>query len=413
MSAETALLDRLAPGLVSSDTPAHRWLRDHGLPTASDEPWRSTPIRRMLTGGWEAGPAQLLDRGAVDDLVGAHVGPRLVFVDGVFADHLSDADGLPSSVSYRTETPGPTTSRPARYDGFQALNEATSNGAIVIQVAVDAVDSCVAEVALHVVHLTTCAVSQPRTIVHIEDGAQLTLIESYAGTAGSSLTNASTVLSLGTDSRLTHRRLVTGPSGATHVGHTAVTQHERSELHAWSLLAGIGAARNAIDVVLRGDGAVAELEGLDVPVGDQEHDTAITVEHAASQGTSRQHFKGVVDGRARTSFGGHVIVATGTAGNDAAQRTRSLLLRPTAQADVRPWLEIFADDVRCSHGATVGRIDEEALFFLRSRGIPREEARHMLVGAFAAELLDSLHLPSLRSFVDATVAGALGGGRGS
>ena len=407
--AASALLDRLIPGLATSDTPAHRWLRDHGLPTTSDEPWRSTPLDRMLTGAWNAGPTRSIDRTAVDVLVGAHAGPRLVFVDGVFDGELSDVAGLPGSISYRTDTSTPVAAHPARYDAFQAVNEAASAGAVVIHVAIDADDTCVADVAVHVVHLTTGAVSHPRTIVDIEDGAHLTLIESYAGTAGSSLTNASTVLSLGTDARLTHRRLVTGPAGATHVGHTAVTQHDGAELRSWSLLAGVGAARNAIDVVLGGDRALAELEGLDLPVGDQEHDTAITVEHAASQGTSRQRFKGVVDGRARTSFGGHVIVAAGTVGNDAGQTSRSLLLQPTAQADIRPWLEIFADDVRCSHGATVGRLDEEALFFLRSRGIPRDEARHMLVGAFAAELLDSLHLPTLRSFVEATVAGVLAG----
>lgn len=402
----SALLERLVPDVGTTDTPAHRWLRDHGLPSPRDEAWRYTPLDRLLLGSWQPGDAVPADRAAIDRMAGAHGGPRLVFVDGAFAVGLSDLDGLPHGVGSRHGGSSSGAARPARYDGFQAANEAARTGAAVLHVAAD---TCVADVAVHVVHLTTGAVSHPRTIVELEPGARLTLIESYAGTASGSLTNASTTLALGDGAHLTHHRLVTGPIGAAHVGHVAVTQDTAAELRSWSLLAGIGTARHAIDVVLRGERAIADLEGLDLPVGNQEHDTAVTVEHAASHDTSRQHFKGVVDGRARTSFGGHVIVAAGTVGSDAGQTNRSLLLQPTARADTRPWLEIFADDVRCSHGATVGRLDDDALFFLRSRGIRRDDARRMLVGAFAAELIESLHLPTLRSFVEATVADVLAG----
>src|SRR5690606_4895824 len=145
--------------------------------------------------------------------------------------------------------------------------------------------------------------------------------------------------------------------------------------------------RSAVDVRFAGDGARADLDGLHLPTGHQQHEHAVTVDHAASHGTSTQRFKGVVAGHGRRAFSGHVIVRPGTVATDASQSNPNLVLRPTAQADTRPWLEIFADDVRCAHGATVGRLDEDALFYLRSRGIPLAEARAMLVAAFAGEVV--------------------------
>ena len=324
------------------------------------------------------------------DLVSTQDAPRIVFVDGHVDGDLSDIAGLPAGVSCHSE----------RAEGAGASEVA------VIRVATDA---GVGEATIGVVHLTTGEGQRSRTVVDLEPGARLTLTERFAGTGPVSVTDATTELSLGAGARLTHHRLVTGPSGAAHVGHTAATVDEGAELRSWSLLAGIGSARATVDVVLRGDRALARLEGLDLAVGEEDHDTAVSVEHAASHGTSRQHFKGVAGGRARTSFGGRVLVPAGTVGNDAGQITRGLLLQPTARADARPWLEIFADDVRCSHGATVGRLDEDALFFLRSRGIPRDHARRMLVGAFAAEVLEAIELPDLRAFVEATIAEVLAG----
>jgi Fe-S cluster assembly protein SufD len=190
-----------------------------------------------------------------------------------------------------------------------------------------------------------------------------------------------------------------------------VEQAAGSKVRSWSLLAGTEIARNAITVVLQGDDAVLDLSGLYLSAGTQRHDTAVTVEHTASRGTSRQHVRGVVGDRARGSFSGHVIVAAGTTGTDAGQTSRSLLLSPTAEADTRPWLEIFADDVRCTHGATVGRLDADALFYLRTRGIPAEEARAMLVDGFVAETTEDLEPVSLRSFVTAVAASTFGADR--
>ncbi|MBK8332598.1 MAG: SufD family Fe-S cluster assembly protein [Acidimicrobiaceae bacterium] len=142
--------------------------------------------------------------------------------------------------------------------------------------------------------------------------------------------------------------------------------------------------------------------------GRQRHDTVVTVDHAASRCASTQRFTGVIDDHGRGSFSGEIIVRPGTVATDAHQSNRNLVLSPNAEADTRPWLQILADDVRCTHGATVGRLDDEALFYLRSRGIPLDEARTMLIGAFIRDVTDAIPHPSLRTHVAAIIAASNG-----
>ena len=178
-----------------------------------------------------------------------------------------------------------------------------------------------------------------------------------------------------------------------------MAQATGSTVRATSIMAGGRIARAAIDVSFDGTDARTDVVGLYTPSGEQRHDNVVTVDHRSSRCTSNVVFRGIVGGHARGSFSGHVIVRPDTVGTDAHQSNRNLVLEPTAQADTRPWLEIFADDVRCTHGATVGRLDDAALFYLRSRGIPLEQARTMLVDAFAAEVVDAIGPPSLREHV--------------
>jgi Fe-S cluster assembly protein SufD len=191
---------------------------------------------------------------------------------------------------------------------------------------------------------------------------------------------------------------------AIHVGRTAIEQGADSSVRVASIMTGALIARSAIGVRLTGPEARSDLSGLYLPRGHQRHDNVITVDHAASRCTSTQQFRGIVDDHGRGSFSGHVLVRPGTIGTDARQSNRNLVLAPTAQVDTRPWLEILADDVRCTHGATVGRLDEEALFYLRSRGIPVDRSRAMLVAAFAAEVIDAITPASLRDRVAAAFA---------
>jgi Fe-S cluster assembly protein SufD len=325
-----------------------------------------------------SGGAPVSSLAEIERLAGHHEGPRLVYVDGAFAADLSDAGGL-----------GPT----------------ATDGALVRVAEGIALDAPVT-----VVHVGATSASHPRTTIELEAGASATVIEAYVGLAPAHVADARTDVRVEAGASLTRYRLVHEGPEAEHTGHTQVTQAAGSTVRTWSLLAGAVVACDAVDVSLQGAGADVDLAGLYLPVGHQRHDIGVTVEHAGDDGTSRQRFRGVVDDAALGTFNGRIVVGQGTHGNDAAQLNRCLLLTSTAEADSRPWLEIFADDVRCTHGATVGQLDEDALFYLRSRGIPRAAARRLLIAGFVDELVGDIDVATVRALV-ADVVTSTGGGR--
>lgn len=397
--------------------PARRWIEAHGLPDAHQEAWKYTPVAAIaarLDGAQPAGPATVT-RAVVDERAGDHGGARLVFVNGIHAPALSDG-AAPGGVLWGAAGAvggPPAIDDPERYDGFQALNRLARTDTAVIVVD----DGFPLEAPIHVVHVTVPVdgptLAQPRTRIHLGRGGALTLVESYIGLSGddsSTVTNAATTITLEAGAALVHHRVQDAAPGAVHVGHTRVRLGAGAQLRSTSIQLGAAIGRHALDVTLAGPGARADLAGLYLPTAGERHDTVVTVDHAASGGTSRQRFKGVIGDDGRGSFSGHVIVRRGTTGTDAHQSNRNLLLSRTAQADTRPWLEIFADDVRCSHGATVGRLDDDALFYLRSRGIALDDARAMLVAAFADEITSLVEPASLRAHVQAAVAARIGVG---
>lgn len=405
------VLDRLLPAQVAGARAerGRAWLADHGLPSGREEPWRYTPVDELIAALALAAPtADRVDpvtRAIVDDLAGDHGGPRLVCVNGTLVAGLSDLDpdveGLWLGGADRLrERPRPTGVEEEPADGFHALNWAAGPDVIAVLVGPGAQ----IEEPVHVVHLSAPGsaptANHPRTVVRLGPGSRLRLIESYVGRPGHAFTNASTRLVVGEAGALVHDRIQREPDDAHHVGRTAAEVAAGGQLRSSSVMLGARIARSALAVQLLGDGADVRLDGLFAPTGHQHHDTVVTVDHRASHGTSAQRFKGVVDDHARGCFTGHVIVRPGTTGTDASQSNPNLVLRPTARADSRPWLEILADDVRCTHGATVGRLDDDALFYLRSRGIPLDRARAVLVAAFTAEIVDGLSSPSLRDHLN-------------
>ena len=414
MTATDTIVERLAAGAVDeAASRARAWLATHGFPHGRDEAWHYTPVDEILAtlagAVPAAGPAGHLDRSIVDDLAGDHGGRRIVFVNGVYVPQLSDDRPLPpgfhfgplaepSGVPAMLGTPGGDP-----LDGFDALNRLAAGEAAVVRSPPGArLDS-----PLHVVHLGvpgrgTTAV-HPRTFVHAAAESRINVIETYAGLPGAMVTNASSTVHVGAGAVVAYHRIQAEAPGVTHLGRTRIGQAAGSELRAVSIMTGADIARLTLDVVLNGREARTTLDGLYVPRHRQRHDHVVTVDHAASACTSRQRFKGIVDGHARGSFGGRIIVRSGTVATDASQSNHNLLLSSTAQADTQPWLEIFADDVRCTHGATVGRLDDDALFYLRSRGVPLAEARAMLIAAFADEVIARIAPESLQQRVAATV----------
>lgn len=417
MNAAALLFDRLVTpgGQDEHAAEALAWLRAHDLPDRDDEAWRYTPVDRILAALATATVAPVgaahahdLSPPLVSDLAGDH-GHRIVLVNGACAPHLSD--------------PGPAASwigggRPQAVDGdpgdgftdaFDALNAAASPGVTVLRVPPGAaLDSPV-----HIVHVAIggrdVSVAQPRIVIDAGEGSDVSVVESYVSLGDGTLTNASTRLVVGEAATVTHRRVQAERASALHVGSTRIDLAARSSVRSTSLQLGGAVARGALDVRLCGADARVELDGLYAPVGEQWHDNVVTVDHLAPRCASTQRFHGIVGDRARGCFTGHVIVRPGAGSTDAKQTNRNLVLSRTAQADTRPWLEILADDVRCAHGATVGRLDEEALFYLRSRGIPLAQSRAMLVAAFAADVLDAVTPWSLREQITAMVANRASG----
>jgi Fe-S cluster assembly protein SufD len=424
-SATTALLDRLTPPdfarpgepawMREDRTRAHAWLQANGLPTAHDEAWKYTPLDDILATVFEPAPTPSdghLDAATVDRLAGDHCRCRLVFVNGTFAPELSRAGAESRDVVVGNQAlllagrPG-AMSAPlvavldrSRFDGFQAINRAAGQDTAALLIAPDA---DVVE-PIHVVHLSVPGdpptASHPRTVIDVAAGSRLTVIETYAGLSGRSLTNAATVIAVGPGAGLTHYKVQNEAAESVHVAHTAIRQAAGSDVRSCTVMLGADIARNAVDVVLAGAGATLEVDGLYLPSGKQRHDNVVTVEHGASSCTSRQLFKGVIDDHARGSFSGRIIVGADTVATDAGQTSRSLLLQGTAEADSRPWLEIFADDVKCTHGATVGRLDDEAMFYMRSRGIAEGDARAMLIGAFVNEIIEGIRPEALRAYLE-------------
>ena len=397
-------------------------------PSAREEAWRYTPVdeivARMGAAAAAATPASdaSVSRQTVDALAGSHGGHRLVFVNGVYEPGLSDHDVLPAGLwcGLADLSPSRATANLAfvgidrASDGFLARNHADGHdtAAVVVDPGVRITEP------VHVVHFSVprhaggpaevSTLSHPRTIIDVGADSRIALIQTYCGLDGSVVTNASTTIRVGRRAEVDHWRVQSESVAATHVGDTRIEQHEGSRMRMISVTVGGDIARNAIGVHLHGPDAQTELIGVNVSNGRQRHDTVVTVDHVASRCASTQRFTGVVDDHGRSSFSGEIIVRPGTVATDARQSNRNLILSPNAEADTRPWLRILADDVRCAHGATVGRLDDDALFYLRSRGIPLEMARTMLIGAFIRDVTDAIPHPSLRTHVETIIAASNG-----
>ncbi|MEI2640475.1 MAG: Fe-S cluster assembly protein SufD [Microthrixaceae bacterium] len=391
------------------------WLGANGLPTRQDEAWKYSPLKDLL--------ARPLDRIASDDdglavdpsAIEAALGSinsveseiRIVLVDGVYREDLSDdaeADGLTigsvgtTAIDLTETSSDPSSAVRSRVDGFEMLNRGLGSAGVVVVAG----DGRAVERPVHVVHLwsgsSDALLVQPHINIHVGVNAQLSVIESFVA-AGSTFTNALTTVVIEADGMLRHYKLQSQATGSVHLSHVAVTQRRGSSLEAGAFMFGSSIGRNSIDVIAEGDRTSTDLFGLYLPRGSQHIDNVVTVEHAGHHGSSSQIYKGVIDDHARGSFSGHIIVDHGTVGTDAHQSNKSLLLDPVAQSDSRPWLEIFADDVSCTHGSAIGQLDPESMFYLRSRGIPLDDARAILVGGFINEVVDKVRSESIRHHV--------------
>ena len=291
----------------------------------------------------------------------------------------------------------------ARYAGFHnnafvALNTAFMSDGVLIRIP----NGAVIEEPIHLVFTSSQqdrpTVSYPRTLILAGRNSQAAIIEEYRGADGSLyLTNAVTELVVGEGAVIEHYKLEKEGDQALHFGAFEVRQARSSIFTSHSIALGGALVRNELNVVLDGEGAECALNGLYVAGGQQHIDNYTTLDHAQPRTTSYELYKGILDGSAQGVFHGRIIVRQDAQKTDAIQRNKNLLLSGKAVINTKPQLEIYANDVRCTHGATVGQVDPEALFYLRSRGIGHQDARNLLTYAFASEMIERMKFEPLRS----------------
>ncbi len=404
-----------------------------GFPTTKNEDWHFTsvaPIAERVFRAASVNARGVSSEGSTAGMVasadlerftfGQPRWHRLVFVNGEFAADLSSFAGLGSSVRVnglaRALRSG--TGRPERHLGkiaafeqhsFTALNTAFIRDGAFIEILPDAV----LDEPIHLVFVSEGdgeSVSHPRNLIVAAPHSRAAIIESYVSIRDSIyFTNAVTEVMLGDGARLDHYKIQRESESAFHVGTIQVRQARNSEFNSFSFAVGGSLARTNIYTSLDGDAATCTLNGLYLADGKQHIDNQTSIEHIAPNCPSHEVYKGVLDGRSHGVFNGKVYVHPEAQKTDGKQSNNNLLLSSTARVDTKPQLEIFADDVRCTHGATVGRLDDMAMFYLNSRGIGAERARVLLTYAFAADVLEMIPLEPLKRQLEEMVLARFAG----
>jgi Fe-S cluster assembly protein SufD len=401
-----------------------------GFPTTKNEEWKYTsvaPIARV--------PFQPVWAGEqISPEAGEPVAPpsteadcsRLVFVDGRFSPDFSSLGTLSSGVKVSSLSQAlengavPLEAHLARHADFQdhafvALNTAFIEDGAFIEIARETV----VEKAIYLVYISSApegkpVVSHPRNLIVVGRGAQATFVESYLGTNGTAyFTNAVTEVVVGENATVDYAKIEEEGEQAFHVATVHFHQQRSSAVHSTSIQFGGSLVREDMRTVLDGEGCESTLNGLYVIGGRQHVDNHTTIDHAKPHCGSRELYKGVLDGQATGVFNGKIIVRKDAQKTDSKQSNKNLLLSRDSVINTKPQLEIYADDVKCTHGATIGQIDQEAVFYLRSRGIGLDEARAMLTQAFASDVIGKIRFAPLRDRLKDTLLERLAEGHKS
>ncbi|MGQ3685544.1 MAG: Fe-S cluster assembly protein SufD [Candidatus Loosdrechtia sp.] len=381
-----------------------------GFPGRRDEDWKYTDLKLVARRSFVPGPVIELPAPAIEGLDG----PALVFVNG----RLMAGQELPAGATVMPLAEAIAQGHPACRELLGRVVEPARHRFAELATALFA-DGLLLELApgtvlaqpLRLVFLAggaeTPVLACPRILVSAGANSRATLIEHYAAAPGEALSLPVTELALGQGAHLEHYRLQEESTEAFHIGLLAGRLDRDASLVSHSLSVGGRIARLDLDVALTGPGARVELNGLYVVRQGQHADNHTRVDHAVPRTTSDLLYRGVLAGKSRAVFNGKAIVRHGAAGTDARQSNANLLLSPQAEVDTKPELEIYADEVKCAHGATTGQLDATALFYLRSRGLDADTARSLLTFAFADTVLARMALAPLRRHAEALVVGRL------
>ncbi|HEY7612588.1 MAG TPA: Fe-S cluster assembly protein SufD [Gemmatimonadales bacterium] len=396
-----------------------------GFPTARDEEWRFTPVAPIAQRTWRPAGGESADIPAerlTPFVFGHPEWSTLVFVDGAYSEALSRVANVPAGVKVGSladalrgsgELLQAHLTRHAPVEGspFTAVNTAAfrDGGLLYVPAGLDL------ERPVHFVYVATAAAEgvaiHPRNLIVVERGARASVIESYVTLAPGAVYWANPVseVSAAEGSWLEHTRIQRESERAYHVGLTHVNQRRDSHYRSFSMAMGAALARHNLHVRLNDENIETLMYGLYLTRGEQVVDNHTAIYHDQPNCRSWEVYKGVLDGRSRAVFNGKVFVQPEAQKTDAKQTNRNLLLSDGAKVDTKPQLEIFADDVKCTHGATVGRLDDVALFYARSRGVPHDAAERLLTYAFAAEVIEEVALEPVRDELDRLVLERLEG----
>lgn len=381
-----------------------------GFPTPRHEDWKYTRLTPIEKRSFKLARANGLDVQSTD-VAHLYLGgldcEQLVFVDGCYVDSLSRRNVVESGTRITTlesainASSALLESHLGQYadsvaQPFSALNTAFMADGAVIHVKNRGAE----QQPIHLIFIASSedVIAHPRILVVAESGSRATVIESYVSLSeGCYFTNALTEIVLMEDAQVDHFKLQEESTKAFHIATLQVHQERASRFASHSISFGGQLVRNDINVVLGAEGADCLLNGLFMAGGRQHMDYHTCIDHAKPNGTSQEIYKGILDGRARGVFNGRVKVHPDAQKTDAHQSNKNLLLSRDAEIDTKPELEIYADDVKCSHGATVGQLDEHTLYYLRSRGIGESQARALLTYGFARDILERVDLVPLKN----------------
>jgi Fe-S cluster assembly protein SufD len=388
-----------------------------GFPTTHDEDWRFTNVSAIAQTAFPLTRNRRvrLSRQELEPYQVAGVACQLVFVNGHFARELSLVGKLPNGVKVSSlageiaDNPGATEPHVGRYldvgrDAFCALNTAFVEDGAYVHIP----RGTLVEDPIYLLFVSTAddapSMSHPRNLIVAEEDSQATFVEDYVSLGGGAVfCNTVTELVAGDHTVLSHYMIEREHKEAFNISTLRIQQGRSANVASHSVLLGGALVRNNVHPVLAGEGGECLINGLFIGNGGQHLDNYMLVEHASPRCGSRQFYNGILDGHAHGVFHGRIIVHKDAQKTDAKQTNRNLLLSDDAQIDTKPQLEIYADDVKCTHGATIGQIEGDALFYLRSRGIDEVSARKLLLFAFASECLDRMKQGPVRKHVEGLI----------
>ena len=418
------VMEKLQPWLAAVERRPQggpRWLQDLrdrgaarfsalGFPTVRDEEWRFTNISPIANAEFVPASDARVKDDDLKDVAYSEATNRIVVVNGRFSAELSRVNGLPQGTRLGSLAAAVTEHADIvpRYLGqlaefgtkaFTALNTALVLDGLYVHIP----DGAVVDQPVHLVFVSVPAnasgpaMSNVRALIVAGDRSEVRIVETYAGPQGGAyFTNAVTELFAGEGAVVDHYKVQQESVEAFHVASMHVHAGRNATVSSHSISLGGKIVRNDVAAVLDGEGAEVTLNGLYLADGDRLVDNHTSIDHAKAHCPSHEVYKGILGGKARAVFNGKIIVRQDAQKTDAKQTNRALLLSDDASINTKPQLEIFADDVKCTHGAAIGQLDDDAIFYLRARGLTYLEARDMLIHAFAGEILDRVKIEPLR-----------------